>query len=87
MAIVSKLQSACVSANGTVINAHSPLLKINAETGDIFREINPDIKPPKTEATAIPVKTTADHFGTPSIKVNAGIPTEKAPAAIPKPAL
>ena len=29
----------------------------------------------------------ADHFGTPSINVNAGIPTEKAPAAIPKPAL
>ena len=70
-----------------MINAHNPLLKIKAETGEVFREINPDIKPPKTDATAIPVNTTADHFGTPSINVNAGIPTEKAPAAIPKPAL
>ena len=63
------------------------MVKIKAETGEVFREISPDINPPKTDATAIPVKITADHFGTLSINVNAGIPTEKAPAAIPKPAL
>ncbi|CAB4694964.1 unannotated protein [freshwater metagenome] len=66
IATVSKLQSGYVNASGIATRAQSALLKTIAVVGRALREIIPANKAPNTEAIAIPVKTTADHFATPS---------------------